>query len=706
MSIFTKIFGGTVANDGTGSNLRTGGDYVNENFDKTVARIDSVENIAGLTGDYDGQQISMLGWHSGSDIGGGILYWDSGRAKSDHNGGTVFSPTVPWSIVVGDYLDGVGETDSGGAGVWVRFDSHYVTPDMFGARLLSGIDTVSVVSAILSDYSVGLQREYVLDEDVSLSNLNGKTIFALNSGSGFKLSEGVDLILKSPTDILFRGISIVGTKSDASYQSIHISNYKNVIFDKCRFEGFGGLTENKAGSTIIYAYGLDYSTTTQSPGDSENLRVLNCEFNGDGRFTNFGIRVYSEWDPIQVSTNKYSYIEGCTFRGFNWNAVEVAGVNTSFCSINNCKAVESGLMPFDIDKGAHDCRVSDCSIDRILGNIDTDVNPNTRAICVGHFGWNTDEPDRYGYNNVTENISIRLLKSDLDSFVNETSIIGMVGVFNCVVRNIEAYCDDVPLMIGNKFGLSIFSYQTIAGCKIEQIKCSNASAGIIQVGANNQEMDYTTPNRIISIENSGIMTGELIYQGVDNIGSALSKFIIEDIKLETDLTAPRYITGLFNYGINVKATGSSLNFTRIKNSFFKIPVTAYLALDQIANLSLENIAINGIGTTSNLVHSEGSTSPQALGVNKVVSNVGRNNFDLKDAFSNLHSGCKITSGINDIGFELNTGGFVYTSGQPSAPSASNWSSALKVELLSKTAGGFEGYLNAGGVWKTYGSVSS
>lgn len=122
MGIFTKIFRGTVANDDTGTDLRTGGDYVNENFDKAVARIDSVEDIEGLTGDYDGQQISMLGWHPDSDIGGGKLYWDSGRAKSDHNGGTVFSPTVPWSLIIGDYLDGIGETDPSGNGVWVRFD--------------------------------------------------------------------------------------------------------------------------------------------------------------------------------------------------------------------------------------------------------------------------------------------------------------------------------------------------------------------------------------------------------------------------------------------------------------------------------------------------------------------------------------------------------------------------------------------------------
>ena len=102
MSIFNKIFRGTVANDNTGDPLREGGQIVNDNFDITeaninridqdvlnrVSRVDSVQNIAGLIGDYDGKQISLLGYHPESDVGGGVLYWDSSRVKSDHRPGS------------------------------------------------------------------------------------------------------------------------------------------------------------------------------------------------------------------------------------------------------------------------------------------------------------------------------------------------------------------------------------------------------------------------------------------------------------------------------------------------------------------------------------------------------------------------------------------------------------------------------------------
>ena len=128
---------GTVANDGTGDTPRQAGEVINSNFtdpanaaskligtsfdqiplnSDIVYPIESVQNLAGLIGTQDDQQISLKGWHPDSDVGGGILYWDSTRAKSDHNGGTIFSPTVPFSVTTANYLNATGEADGGGTG--------------------------------------------------------------------------------------------------------------------------------------------------------------------------------------------------------------------------------------------------------------------------------------------------------------------------------------------------------------------------------------------------------------------------------------------------------------------------------------------------------------------------------------------------------------------------------------------------------------
>ena len=55
---------------------------------------------------------TFINWFTAQDL-------DSTKLKSEHNGGTVFSPTVPFSATTGDYLNGVGETDASGSGCWV-----------------------------------------------------------------------------------------------------------------------------------------------------------------------------------------------------------------------------------------------------------------------------------------------------------------------------------------------------------------------------------------------------------------------------------------------------------------------------------------------------------------------------------------------------------------------------------------------------------
>jgi hypothetical protein len=75
---------------------------------KKIGVVNSVADLAGLVGKEDGQQVSVKGYHTGSDVGGGVFYWDSSRT-AENDSGTVF--------------DG-----------WVRILDGYVTPEMFGAK--------------------------------------------------------------------------------------------------------------------------------------------------------------------------------------------------------------------------------------------------------------------------------------------------------------------------------------------------------------------------------------------------------------------------------------------------------------------------------------------------------------------------------------------------------------------------------------------
>jgi hypothetical protein len=105
-----------------------------------VYPIASLQNLAGLIGTKSDQQVNLKGWHAGwgatlaGPAGGGILSWDDTRAKSSHNGGTIFSPTVPYSATTADYLNAVGETDGAGTGCWVRLGFNMTDVKWFGAK--------------------------------------------------------------------------------------------------------------------------------------------------------------------------------------------------------------------------------------------------------------------------------------------------------------------------------------------------------------------------------------------------------------------------------------------------------------------------------------------------------------------------------------------------------------------------------------------
>ncbi len=80
--------------------------------------------------------VSVRGYYNGDNQGGGLFYWDAGRAKNLHNGGTIISPTVPWNgqkSTLAAFLAGTGETQPSGAGCWIRIVESSISAAAFGA---------------------------------------------------------------------------------------------------------------------------------------------------------------------------------------------------------------------------------------------------------------------------------------------------------------------------------------------------------------------------------------------------------------------------------------------------------------------------------------------------------------------------------------------------------------------------------------------
>lgn len=92
--------------------------------------LDSIVDLLGAIQDPL-QIVRTVSYHPGwagltsTPIGGRSFVWDATRAKADHDGGYVISPTTPWNGSVATlpaFLAGTGETDPAGFGCWVATD--------------------------------------------------------------------------------------------------------------------------------------------------------------------------------------------------------------------------------------------------------------------------------------------------------------------------------------------------------------------------------------------------------------------------------------------------------------------------------------------------------------------------------------------------------------------------------------------------------
>ncbi|EQB7286706.1 phage head-binding domain-containing protein [Morganella morganii] len=95
--------------------------------DQFSLRMENVADIHELMSTPTGNHtLNVIGYVPGTNFGGGQFYWDASTPKSQHNGITIFSPTVPWDgsyAELAAFLSGDGESDIGGAGCWVRSSS-------------------------------------------------------------------------------------------------------------------------------------------------------------------------------------------------------------------------------------------------------------------------------------------------------------------------------------------------------------------------------------------------------------------------------------------------------------------------------------------------------------------------------------------------------------------------------------------------------
>lgn len=123
--------------------LRT--DLANDDGFNLIGELQSVADFVGLTGTA-GKKVRLKGWFTSGTQGAGDFYYDATLARSNHDGGVIVSPTVPYTTQE-NYIKAVGETDGAALGCWVRVVSMpWIHTDWYG--LNNTVDAGIVMNAV------------------------------------------------------------------------------------------------------------------------------------------------------------------------------------------------------------------------------------------------------------------------------------------------------------------------------------------------------------------------------------------------------------------------------------------------------------------------------------------------------------------------------------------------------------------------------
>ncbi|MEF3308657.1 tail fiber domain-containing protein [Paenibacillus sp. GYB004] len=257
---------------------------------RNVKALGSVAELAGFEGEYDGRQAHVIAYHPGKEVGGGLFYFDASRPKSEHDGGTVISWTVPWDgqqATLADYLNGAGETDPNGLGCWVRpFDGRGVYAEWFGVVGDNGDETAGLLAAKRVAEAEPNRYLYLPARIVTVT-LNEPLLFAVQSSGLF--GTGADPYIYSPNEQNVSGLRINGGP-------VGENNRAAVVFD-----GLGQCGGNFIlipGEQNNWYWPLD---TCVYSGDFQRIRTR--RFNG-------GHRVYnSVTHGHESNNNKFEMVE-------------------------------------------------------------------------------------------------------------------------------------------------------------------------------------------------------------------------------------------------------------------------------------------------------------------------------------------------------------------------------------------------------------
>lgn len=299
-----------------------------------VVAVDSIADLLSLADRRSDLRYMVRGYHSGSSIGGGEFYWDAERSKSQHNGGTVISPTVPWDGLFSThpaFLLGTGETATAGSGCWVRVYEHDIQVTWFGSisndPTKDNKDVLEAVKRAIIAKSSPRMPAYVLPRgelyysvSPNFGEVNGFRIIGPGADGCRLKYTGNDKAFRfdlAPSSIGFRyGASCEGFLVDAGPSGTAGIFMENLAH--CTFKEVYAI--NGAASCILFDIRLGVLINFDTCGVTVNRWPVSS--------------VHQESLRLAASSSQLQNTTACTFVNCLWEGASLAGVRLLDADVN------------------------------------------------------------------------------------------------------------------------------------------------------------------------------------------------------------------------------------------------------------------------------------------------------------------------------------------------------------------------------------
>lgn len=295
-----------------------------------------IENIAELMSKTPNPELTytVKGYTPGTTFGGGIFYWDATLPKSQHNGITVFSPTVPWDgtyTTLATFLAGTGETTPSGRGCWVRMQNSRDMLVSWGGVDITGTNVADAAVTAVIKYANTVKRSVRFD---SGANIKWGFSTLVQHFDKFNLNVQCSVVLEN-----ISGIKVYA-ENDVEFNTDHPTYAERVVFrlKNCSEVEFSGFNFN----SNFADYSTTTSDTTYKPQEwwqgftaegCSNLEITKHHVNACQVFvradcTNLAANLHNI--DIHVTDNMFKYVTNYCVISRNINLVEFSRNKVSF----------------------------------------------------------------------------------------------------------------------------------------------------------------------------------------------------------------------------------------------------------------------------------------------------------------------------------------------------------------------------------------